>query len=444
MENQAITVRIGVFFDGTGNNRDNSLQGLAHPQQVPAGFAGGSYTSAQTNVALLHELYPQDGRGYLKQYVEGIGTQSGQADAWFSQATGRWDSGVEARVGEAAEALARQLQALLAREPAVEISGLEFDLFGFSRGAAAARHFANDLRSGSGSLLAVALRDCPELAASGFSWSDGVVINFIGLFDTVAAIFSPLTDEHGMGDLRLGLDAGLARGMVQLVAADEHRHHFPLVASASDIVLPGAHADIGGGYPEQMLEQVVVCKPRSNRVPLRTPARLTAAHAEVTALAADYADGSAVQPQVQTWEVPLEGHRARREEPHKQVYAALYLEREVLGHLSRVYLRLMHQLALASGVPLLGFDQEAQPYWLPEDLKAISQQLQGCVSGCPPDCGLTAEQQRVLRTRYIHTSAHWNPVKGLRNSALDLLYINRPAAGGRRVQVVGRPSISAG
>lgn len=426
MGSQAVTVRIGVFFDGTGNNRDNSLRGLASPEDVPAGFAGRSYANALTNVALLHELYPRDGRRFLKQYVEGVGTLADAPDSWFAQATGRRDSGVRARVAEAAQAIGGQLQALLAREPGLQIKGLEFDLFGFSRGAAAARHFANDLGRGTESLLAMALEDCPSLAAGRFSWGAGVVINFIGLFDTVAAIFSPLTDEHGMGDLCLGLGTDTARRMVQLVAADEHRHHFPLVGSAYDIVLPGAHADIGGGYPECMREQVMLCKPRSNRVPMGTPAQRTAAYAEVSKLLES--EGPLSLSRIVTWERPLQQHRARREDPHKQVHVALYREREVLGHLSQVYLRVMRLLAVEGGVPFAVVEGE-----LPRELQMISGKLQDFALGRVADPGLTDEEQELLHGRYIHTSAHWNPLKGLRNSGLDVLYLDRPAEGGRVV-----------
>jgi hypothetical protein len=441
VEQRTIRVRIGVFFDGTGNNRDNSELKQVSPDAVPTGLAGASYANALTNVALLHGLYPEhsldgEGRLCLKQYVAGVGTSGAGRDSWLAQATGRWETGVRARVGEAARAIAEQVRALLAQASGADLLSLEFDLFGFSRGAASARHFANDLRSGADSLLALALKDCPELAGGRFSWRDRVVIRFIGLFDTVAAIFTPLSDEQGMGGLRFGLDADTARRVVQLVAADEHRHHFPLVASNRDIVLPGAHADLGGGYPEQMQERVLLCKPRSNRVASHTPAQQTAAYAEVAALAASHVDSPTPRPRVLVWEVPLEHHRARRDDPQKHVYAALYREREVHGHLSRVYLRIMHGLALANGVPLLAFDEQAQPYCLPQELQAISQRLQGQVLGRQPDSGLTAEQQRVLQARYIHTSAHWNPLKGLRDSALDLLYINRPATGGRRVHEV--------
>lgn len=45
---------------------------------------------------------------------------------------------------------------------------------------------------------------------------------------------------------------------------------------------------------------------------------------------------------------------------------------------------------------------------------------------------LTAEEDALLRRSYIHLSAHWNAAKGWNNSALDVVFINRPAEGMQR------------
>ena len=60
------------------------------------------------------------------------------------------------------------------------------------RGAAAARHCANDLLKGANSLLARSLPVGSPLLAAGFAWRhrSDFVLNFIGLFDTVAGIVS--------------------------------------------------------------------------------------------------------------------------------------------------------------------------------------------------------------------------------------------------------------
>ncbi|MFJ4456737.1 phospholipase effector Tle1 domain-containing protein [Pseudomonas sp. NPDC089392] len=416
-----VTLRFGVFFDGTGNNQDNAL-----PMQASGG-KGASYGNAVSNVALLHALYAADEAStdeamvYLKLYVEGVGTLAGEADDIYASATGRGRTGAEARVAEALARIAVQLRDWSQAHPQARLERVEFDVFGFSRGAAAARHMANLLHDGGDRLLAV---PC------------GIVINFIGLFDTVAAIIAPLQgdfdpadDRHG--GLRLALGAGIARQVVQLVAGDEQRHNFPLVRSGHDIELPGVHSNIGGGYPQTTQEQVLLCKPLSQRVPLAMRAEQTRAFAAVSALlASTFGELGAPRPWVQTWEAPIAG--GRPDEAQKQVYAAVYREREVAGQLSRVYLSVMRELAVRAGVPFTPLGGQAE-HRLPDELLEISRKLHAFALGECEKPGLTEDEQRLLRDRYVHASANWNALKGLRNSVLDVLFVNRPGAGGRVV-----------
>lgn len=422
-----MTLRIGVFFDGTGNNQGNAMTAgrtSGHP-------AGASYGNAWSNVALLYALYPLDespaagAMAFLKLYVEGVGTAVGEPDSSFASATGCGRMGAEARVGEAVTMIVEQLQAWREAHSQWRLERLEFDLFGFSRGAAAVRHLANVLGDGADSLLG---STC------------GITLNFIGLFDTVAAIVAPLqgdfdpADDH-YGGLRLGLGKGIARQVVQLVAADERRHNFPLVRCEHDIVVPGVHSNIGGGYLPCEQEQVMLCKPQSQRVPVATCAEQTRAYSAVSALVAStFGEMGEPRPQVLTWEQPIAGGMPA--EAQKQVFAVVYREREVAGHLSRVYLSIMRELALRAGVPFaeLGGDEA---HAVPDELGEISRKLHDFALGRSDHARLTEQEQRLLRERYIHTSANWNPVKGLRNSTLDLLFVNRPGEAGRVVHSGG-------
>lgn len=411
------SLRVGIFFDGTGNNQANA--------QAAQGGEGGSYANALSNIALLHALYPGgqvDDEFFLKCYVQGIGTCEGAPDSAFGGATGRGHAGVQARVEQALAAVAQQVRDCLASHRQALPGKITFDLFGFSRGAAAARHLANR--------LAEAAEGLPgELQCHR-------VIEFIGLFDTVAAIvaplrgnFDPATDDYD--GLQLGLGQGIARQVVQLVAGDERRRNFPLLRCGNDIVVPGVHSNIGGGYPATLREQVLLCKPQSNRVPAATPAEHTRAYAAVQALLASaYGQLGDPQPCLQVWEEPVSEGRGKREDPEKQVYVAVYREREVSGHLSRIYLSIMRELAVSSGVPFAGLGGD-EAHRLPEELQAISEKLHDYALGRCQEPQLTPAEQALLQRKYVHTSAHWNALAGLRNSSLDVLYINRPEEGGR-------------
>ena len=435
-EVREIALRIGVFFDGTGNNRSNA-PGRCEATAEEDGIA----VTRLSNVAKLFDRYPgtigplPDGTSlvYLRRYVDGIATHPGSEDSSYGWYTGLGDWGVHERVRQASAGLMLQLAAM-ARQEKVRVRAMTFDLFGFSRGAAAARDFANDLHQAGKSQLAALAGGSSEIFVEGFSWEQDMDVHFIGLFDTVAAIIDPLHGDFSPtnaqnGGLRLGLSPGVAAQVVQLVAGDEWRVNFPLVRSPNDIVLPGCHADLGGGYPLRMRERSYLSKPYISQVESDTPAEDTEAYASAGALlAARYPDCPGYAPTVKvTQEAGCFGG--------KIVRAQLYREREVFGHLSRVYLEVMHALALAHGVPAGEREADEDCDRLPDELLPISAKLMAFALGKQPTLGLTDEERHLLQARYVHASANWNPAVGVVADLLpgDLLYFNRPAEGARGV-----------
>ncbi|MBH9396402.1 PAAR domain-containing protein [Pseudomonas aeruginosa] len=469
-ERSGVTLRLGLFFDGTGNNQANSAAvagchalavGLSDTaaedirQHCAAyGYDGegrvpdNSYGNDVTNVARLYELYPdQTGEpltshveeAYLKVYLEGVGTRSGGEDSLYSQGTGQGPTGVLARIRQMPALVLEQLRLLQDNNPNLLIERIEIDLFGFSRGAAAARHCATELLKGPDSPLARALPGGSPLFARRFAWRRGTdfALNFVGLFDTVAGIVAPLRGDFSPhdgrnADLALGLAPGCARRVVQLVAGNEYRHNFSLVRSDHDIRLPGAHSDIGGGYLPEAVEKVLLSRPDSNLVSQgqadehteaywRTRQRLERElpHWRPYVQRLGIAPGSVAQP-------PRRG-----EPPEKRVYAALSSERRVRGELSRVYLRIMRELAVRAGVAFKAIEERDPALALPDELRPIAAKLQAYALG-EDFTGLSEEEIALLCRRYIHLSAHWNAAKGKHNSALAVMFINRPAEGGKR------------
>ncbi|ALX95086.1 hypothetical protein AV650_16670 [Serratia fonticola] len=131
-QKREITLTIGVFFDGTGNNADNTAASLdacsgehfgmnnadaqsAYFQCVQlksghSGFAAGSHLGYYTNVHWLNALYstnlPFDSeQGQNAIYIEGIGTESGEGDSAYGMGTGRGNSGVVSKTDKAVRAL---------------------------------------------------------------------------------------------------------------------------------------------------------------------------------------------------------------------------------------------------------------------------------------------------------------------------------------------------
>jgi hypothetical protein len=186
-----ITLRIGVFLDGTGNNPFNVEMGRkcgAHHPVSGQDMDGSckpymqdpdsSYGGEVTNVKRLYELYLksidpekviQHELAFDKVYVEGIGTTAGEQDSLLGAALGRGETGIEARVNHAFDLIKQRLRIFHSRNPNIQIQRLIFDVFGFSRGAAAARHFACLCLNRSDNALRETLNLPDSLFARGFS-----------------------------------------------------------------------------------------------------------------------------------------------------------------------------------------------------------------------------------------------------------------------------------
>ncbi|WP_421683391.1 type IV secretion protein Rhs [Stutzerimonas urumqiensis] len=464
-ERQAVTLRIGVFFDGTGNNASNSAIGaqcraaaLGIGEQTSLAIAqrcefhhldpDSSYGNDVSNIWRLYDLHPDNSGQALPEgaekadsriYVNGIGTTSGEPDSIFpGQAIGRGSTGVVAKVDEGVTLLVQAVDNFVELNPATVLARLELNIFGFSRGAAAARHFANQILLKDKGPLGELRRTGKLGKASGFDWQSDVLINFIGLFDTVAAVGGwsdwgdPSDDQNADVDLYLAPDA--ARHVVQLAARDEHRLNFALNRVARphrEIVLPGAHSDLGGGYPAQTVERLYLARPQSNWVvrdtdPYRTAAYHQAQRETERLQRADLLDPKDATAQLRTdvW-VQFMPYGGGRDDRMKHVMAAPYLERKVYGHLSRVYLRVMQALAVEAGVPLNPIQEKDPALALPEELVPISGKLMAWVKA--GSGSLTGEEERLLRRRYIHLSANWNAAAGASGGKLDVNFINAPA-----------------
>ncbi|WP_282344091.1 type VI secretion system tip protein TssI/VgrG, partial [Pseudomonas sp. PS02288] len=465
LEEGGITLRIGVFFDGTGNNRSNSesvagchardvdLEGAAEDIRrfcAAYGYDGlgrspnNSYGNDTTNVARLYDLYvdqsyeelgPAARQASFAVYMEGIGTSSGGDDSLYSQVTGLGETGVLVRVKQAPDTIQERVARFVEKNPDVLIRRIEFDLFGFSRGAAAARHFANDLLKGPGSLLASALPADSPMLAPGFAWQPKVDfgITFVGLFDTVAGIFDPLHgDLTPANALNPGLNLRLAPGdigkVVQFVARDEHRYNFALIKTDNDIVLPGAHSDIGGGYLPQARERLLLSKPRlSTEKSYISNERSKAYLDTLRALDADLLplQRYGLELEIVSWAVNSENnYRKAWHQEEKRVYAAVRSDRQVAGGLSLVYLRAMREAAVKAKVPFK--DIPPSPHLaFPVELESIFQKLQALVLGESATPALSEAEESLLYRHYIHLSAHWN-------ASLSIVFANRPTDSGVR------------
>ncbi|WP_455924001.1 type VI secretion system tip protein VgrG [Pseudomonas putida] len=425
---EGITLRIGLFFDGTGNNLSNAAatqqcqredaelfdrealkllieqcKELGYEEYSEGRFKvapDSSFGNSVSNVVHLHKLYPDDTAqpipsdsnvAYLKVYVEGIGTRGGEKDDIYGQGFGQGKTGVVARVNSAPSAVEEQMLTFNIANPMRVIRKIEFDIFGFSRGAAAARHCANELIKSRRGVFAKILQGgyygvCPD-----FDFAKDVDLNFIGLFDTVAAIADPfraninITDAHNPG-VNLYLPPGCARKVLQLTARDEIRLNFALNSVKGDhqeIVLPGVHSDVGGGYlpigQERMFLTPLVRVSLKHDEALENSSEWRQIHEEAEALRATGLAGDG-EISIRKWET-LQSPRGRFV-GGREHWMSITLDRSVRGELSLVALRVMRELAVIHGVPFDVLDSEGETLRLPEELQNIAEKaIESACSG---------------------------------------------------------------
>jgi Uncharacterized alpha/beta hydrolase domain (DUF2235) len=363
-----IDFTFGVFIDGTLNNMydsiarkkweedqimgdkenpENRIKVAANDQNTINKGKGAhtqrykyeedsSYENDLSNPAIIYQNYLSfDDDRKFKIYTEGMGTntlaQKGDdnGDGVLPAARykendalgfglGQGKSGIIERVRRAIELVVEKIEIDKNDE---KIGTITVDVFGFSRGAAAARHFVHEITlhgykahknttvtTGYNATMITndgtysdylgyevdkkyATKPLPPngwlgylLAEKGITMGK-LLIRFAGLYDTVP--------HHGIdqsNDIEaLGLNSiAKAQYTVHLVADDEHRKNFSLVDISCitgqvgggstnrgiELYLPGVHCDVGGSYVEGRNEKIGRIKvDKLSKVPLEKEKR---------------------------------------------------------------------------------------------------------------------------------------------------------------------------
>lgn len=434
---------IGIFFDGSGNNADNTLKRLEISRKTeeqksrlaatneaprPGDTSRSSYDKHYTNIYRLFTLYhPNTVESNHSQqgiYISGAGTHSGQADSISGFAIGEGKSGIIAKTDKAITELSAALRQIIRRGKANgQVTHLMFDLFGFSRGAAAARHFANRVLGRDPALIAAIVAGLQE---TDYHDLPALNIRFVGLFDGVAGIANLANrfNPHSPPDssLQLALAPGIAHRVFQIAAGHEYRYNYSLQSIAPDypeLILPGAHSDIGGGYNPEEEEYLFLTQPQFTTVPADVPDDLTAAVSAARHQMRGLLNISELAPLLNAGALKVESWHDEHQPPdqheqaRKRVGAAVVFRRSLRNDWAKIALRVMADAAQEAGVALSTIDEDDPEFSLPPELR--------------PLCEFSREQGEQLRSggvlqpfsrdmlhiagRYIHFSAHWCAVQ---------------------------------
>jgi len=321
------SLHISLFFDGTGNNLNNDfvISNPKHPTNIArlfrAAIGDGTAGGVSNNKEVPQDAAADSGGKYFKFYMPGVGTPFPEVgdldystmglvgatmgeerinwallriiDVLKFTATEKWLTTGESRksIGKMGTSwsrlwiggshnryeefnrllteLAPQLKPLL-MSPGVgqpKLLDIKLYIYGFSRGAAAARAFVSWLSE----LLPPPVKEgeAPPQCLQIGEYQLPVSIEFLGLLDTVASVgvahVLPVAEGHmSWADDTMELPddktfKGLIKKCVHLVSGHEQRLCFPLDSVrradgkyppyATEVVYPGMHSDIGGGYP---------------------------------------------------------------------------------------------------------------------------------------------------------------------------------------------------
>jgi Uncharacterized alpha/beta hydrolase domain (DUF2235) len=275
---------LSFFFDGTGNNLDADVGTMQH-----------------SNVSRLFQSRLEDDKtlNRFSFYIPGLGTRFKEIGdpGHTTRGLGMGAMGQD-RLDWAFKQFDEKLRDAekRAENPTNKILRISVSVFGFSRGATAARAFVRDLE-----------KRC-ELKSGTYQLKQGqypIEVLFLGIFDTVASVGLPMSANNTPGATSAGLygtqttlnvrasysessipgiafgepgadpapgsfdgHASWADGLavpapdfvkrcVHMVAAHEIRNSFPSDSAlngtryptgVSEMVYPGAHSDVGGGY----------------------------------------------------------------------------------------------------------------------------------------------------------------------------------------------------
>ncbi|PVY69424.1 putative alpha/beta hydrolase family protein DUF2235, partial [Tamilnaduibacter salinus] len=374
------TLRIGVFFDGTSCNMETDRQ--RDDRDV-------------TNIAKLYDLY-QEREGITRIYQPGPGAipessvnNNTEADtSVVGLAFGIGPEGGHTRIKQALAGIRRVLAAS-------EYKNIVFDIFGFSRGAALARHFVNLVQQWPQNIL-LPRYDwdfwVPPLPGNGLEWVEAFPqqatgsVGFVGLFDTVGSFYLP--GNNANLDFNLNLATGSAETVFQISAHHEIRENFPLSSlrdesgrlpvTMQQSAFPGVHADIGGGYenPTGTMNHEIF-------------------HVETWAgLGANGRTIRDAQQKVKEWNENDPRNLQMRVEG---IDVIVEERRPTRKELSIHVLHAMHEAASTAGVPLDGLDPSNPNHQIPDQLKQALTQWEAAGGS------LDAAEQYL--SSYVHTSA---------------------------------------
>lgn len=257
-----------------------------------------------TNIAILEPCYKgingDDNAIVFRLYICGSGTSNNvsEGDDSIGLGFGQGKTGVIQKVIDVCNRVTSKLMFF----PVEIIEKINFDIFGFSRGATSARIFTSLLSNESSDLNNFIIKKSGGATLQ--NYLKKAEVRFLGIYDTVSSVgvlekssivniigdsveywsnkAAKLSKTHErvwsrnhQGNVSdLGLNNIYKAGkVVHICAKDEYRENFALVSATGNnvtqILVPGCHADVGGGYNSSISYTINLVSERTVFIPNR-------------------------------------------------------------------------------------------------------------------------------------------------------------------------------
>lgn len=468
------TLNVGFFFDGTGYNEhnleynteitDKRAESLFETEpkdyydklyrqmfrekigliNFPSPSSRGSYSVGPSNIVYLFESYPEgkiNSNTYAgRVYISGVGTSPGVDDDLITEGAG-WSllfmrqTGVISKTDDAFKAFDALLAKIVAE--GISIETITLNIFGFSRGAAVARHFINRINYDEHSINTILEKHFGRIIK--------VEVNFLGLFDCVAAILA-LTQgsldvgDAKTGDVKLSLHEKDVNTIFHITAEHETRYNFALNVNSTknnyELGLPGSHSDIGGGLSEGASDECFfVSKPYYSH---EEPSKQIE-ESKSYRMALEKKNNLLKHP---LWggifscaELEIHNWQDKQFLSHKVIHGNICVlsRKNVQHHLHRISLYAMHKFALNKGVPFLPLEvHHTEQTVIPPDLSFFKQEVQAALEQLlqSPEgrrCALGQKLPDDIAVKYINCECYWGiNDEGVQDPDEDTSIINIP------------------
>lgn len=440
-----VILTIGVFFDGTANNsfniamREEYQQALARGETPEITFPvfSTSYTNEHSNIHKLFQMYETDYNDefsslikdkndtihcQLSVYIEGVGSRIGESDSNIGFATGLGSTGIKGKISRAIYEIRDQLINFFDKNPKARIQQLRYDVFGFSRGAATARYFTNivadklkeDNKRGSNNPLTKMLKEQlnGQISRNWRGTANGQV-HFLGIFDTVAGICRPANlfdaGDANTFDIDIHIRPGSTECGLHIQAAHEYRHNFSLNDVPdffNKVMVPGAHSDIGGGYPNNDIEENLYITDvyRENNRYLNSKSNIDRKLQKELLKFQNHPDLQYLfyglnQQNFYQWTTPVKYDN----NAYTNAYGVIRVKRQVKFGLDRIALKIMYNEAVKHDCRFNEFDKD---YKIPNEIQNVANKIM-LAAETYQTCLLNDHEKRLILNQYVHCSAEY-------------------------------------